>query len=164
MAAFQAHIPLPAIAIAVIGGNQCSEDEAEQAAAVGRGIAEAGAILVCGGRGGVMAAACKGARGAGGLTIGLLPGEERDEANPDVLLPIPTGLGIGRNLLVINSALAVIAIGGRYGTLSEIAFALQLEKPLFGLGSWPEIPGMVTVSRAEEAVRCAVSAAREQLK
>jgi uncharacterized protein (TIGR00725 family) len=108
-------------------------------------------VLVCGGLGGVMEAACRGAKGSGGLTVGILPGADRAAANPFVDVAIPTGLGEARNALVVRAADAVIAIGGGYGTLSEIALALRAGKPVVGLGTW-EIAGVVTVSGPEAAV------------
>jgi len=122
--------------IAVIGGNQCSPQEAQLAEEVGRELARRGAILVCGGLSGVMEAACKGASSEGGITIGILPGESRQAANPYVQIPIATGLGYARNLAVVKSAQAVIAIGGSYGTLSEISHALQSGIPVIGLNTW----------------------------
>jgi len=122
--------------IAVIGGNQCSKEEAKLAEGVGRELARRGAILVCGGLGGVMEAACKGASSEGGLTIGILPGENPQAANPYVQIPIVTGIGYARNVAVVKSAQAVIAIGGNYGTLSEIAHALQSDIPVIGLNTW----------------------------
>jgi len=95
-----------------------------------------GAILVCGGLGGVMEAACKGAQSEGGVTIGILPGESRQAANPYVQIPIVTGIGYARNVAVVKSAQAVIAIGGNYGTLSEISHALQSGIPVIGLNTW----------------------------
>ena len=122
--------------IAVIGGAQCSQEEAKLAEAVGREIARRGAILVCGGLGGVMEAACRGAQSEGGLTIGILPGDSRQAANRYVQIPIVTGIGYARNLAVVKSAQAVIAIGGSYGTLSEISHALQSGIPVIGLNTW----------------------------
>ena len=122
--------------IAVIGGNQCSKEEAHLAEEVGRELARRGAALVCGGLGGVMEAACKGASSEGGLTIGILPGENPQAANPYVQVPIVTGIGYARNVAVVKSAQAVIAIGGNYGTLSEIAHALQSDIPVIGLNTW----------------------------
>jgi len=122
--------------IAVIGGNQCSSREAKLAEKVGRELARRGATLVCGGLGGVMEAACKGASSEGGLTIGILPGENPQAANPYVQIPIVTGIGYARNVAVVKSAQAVIAIGGNYGTLSEIAHALQSDIPVIGLNTW----------------------------
>ena len=118
---------------------------------VGRLIAENDAFLVCGGLTGVMEAACKGAKNAGGTTIGILPGSYIGDANPYVDIPVATGLGHGRNLIIINTARAVIAISGRYGTLSEIGFALQSGKPVFGLGTW-DIDGVTACATAREAV------------
>ena len=149
---FENAILYPARLIAVIGGNHCSLAEAQYAEDVGKLLAENEVGLVCGGRNGIMAAACRGARKAGGITIGLLPGDDPSEANQDVVIAIPTGMGIGRNILVVRSASAVIAIGGKYGTLSEIAFALQLEIPVFGLSSWENIPGIIPVNSPAEAV------------
>lgn len=122
--------------IAVIGGRQPSSEEAKLAEAVGRELAKRGAILVCGGLGGVMEAACKGASSEGGITIGILPGDSRQAANPYVQIPIVTGMGYARNVAVVKSAQAVIAIGGNYGTLSEISHALQSGIPVIGLNTW----------------------------
>jgi len=122
--------------IAVIGGSQCSKKEAQLGEEVGRELALRGAVLVCGGLGGIMRAACKGASSAGGTTIGILPGESRQSANPYVQIPIVTGLGEARNVIVVKSAQAVIAIGGSYGTLSEISHALKNGIPLIGLNTW----------------------------
>ena len=122
--------------IAVIGGSACSKEEAELAEAVGRKLAKQGAILVCGGLSGVMEAACKGASAEGGITIGILPGDSRQSANPHVQIPIVTGMGYARNAVVVKSAQAVIAIGGSYGTLSEISHALQSDIPVIGLNTW----------------------------
>ncbi len=122
--------------IAVIGGGQCSAQEAELAETVGRELARRGAILVCGGLGGIMEAACKGASAEGGLTIGILPGDNYQAANPYVQIPLATGMGYARNIAVVKSAQAVIAIGGSYGTLSEISHALQSGIPVIGLNTW----------------------------
>ena len=124
------------IFIAVIGGSDCSPQAAKLAEEVGREIAHHGAILVCGGLGGVMEAACKGASREGGLTIGVLPGDNRQAANPYVQIPLVTGIGYARNVAVVKSAQAVIAIDGSYGTLSEIGHALQSEIPVIGLNTW----------------------------
>ncbi len=122
--------------IGVIGGGNCSPDEEKLAEEVGRELAKRGAVVVCGGLGGVMAAACRGAASQGGMTIGILPGNDPRHANPDVQIPIVTGLGYARNVIVVKSSRAVIAIGGRYGTLSEIAYALQYGIPVIGLDTW----------------------------
>lgn len=125
--------------IAVVGGAECSPEEGAMAEKVGEELAKRGAALVCGGRGGVMAAACRGARGAGGMTVGLLPGTSAAEGNPDLLLAIPTGLGQARNALVVLAGEAVIAIGGGPGTLSEIGLALKLGRKVIGLGTWKAV-------------------------
>ncbi len=116
--------------IAVIGGGQCTREEARLAEEVGRELARRGAVLVCGGLGGVMEAACRGADQEGGVTIGILPGDRRQSANPYVQIPIVTGMGHARNVAVVKSAQAVIAIAGSYGTLSEIGHALQSGIPV----------------------------------
>ena len=122
--------------IAVIGGEQPSAEEARLAEEVGHEIARQGATLVCGGLGGVMEAACRGASSKGGVTIGILPGNRPEAANPYVQIPIVTGMGYARNISVVKSAQAVIAIDGSYGTLSEIAHALQSGIPVIGLNTW----------------------------
>jgi uncharacterized protein (TIGR00725 family) len=146
------------IFIGVIGGGNVSSKVTETAEAVGREIARRGAVLVCGGLGGVMEAACRGAHAEGGLTIGILPGEDRRAANQYVKIPIATGLGYARNLAVARSSQAVIAVDGSYGTLSEIAFALQGGTPVIGLGTW-ELSrkgradgGIIAAKDPEEAV------------
>ncbi len=122
--------------ISVIGGSQTSAREIRLAEEVGRELARKGAVLVCGGLGGIMEAACRGASSEGGITIGILPGDSREQANPYVQFPIVTGIGYARNAAVAKTGQAVIAIGGIYGTLSEIAFALQSSIPVIGLGTW----------------------------
>ena len=122
--------------IGVIGGRQVSKEILTLAKEVGREIAQRDGILICGGLGGVMEAACKGAKKAGGLTVGLLPVSSMTEANPYVDIVIPTGLGVARNAVIINACDGVIAIGGSYGTLSEMAFARQKEIPIVSLKSW----------------------------
>jgi uncharacterized protein (TIGR00725 family) len=137
--------------VAVVGPGDASGGEIEAAEAVGRGLAQAGAAVVCGGLGGVMAAACRGAASAGGLTIAILPGLDRSAANEWVGVAIPTGLGEMRNGLVVRSADTVIAVGGAYGTLSEIALALKTGVPVVGIGTW-SIDGIERVDSAAEAV------------
>lgn len=122
--------------IAVIGASQASSSELRLAELVGREIAQAGGTLVCGGLGGVMEAACRGASMEGGTTIGILPGDNRLSANEYVQIPIVTGIGYARNAAVVKSAQAVIAVGGSYGTLSEIGYALQSGLPVIGLETW----------------------------
>jgi uncharacterized protein (TIGR00725 family) len=122
--------------IAVIGGGQPTAREAQLAEEVGRELARQGAVLVCGGLGGVMEAACRGAASEGGTTVGILPGDKRDQANPYVQIPIATGIGYARNATVVKSAQVVIAVGGSYGTLTEIGYALQTGIPVIGLNTW----------------------------
>ena len=118
---------------------------------MGRGLAARGAVVVCGGLGGVMEAACRGAREAGGLTVGILPGTDRAAANAFVEVAIPSGLGEARNALVVRAADGLIAVGGGYGTLSEIAFALKAGKRVVGLDSW-DIEGVVAATDPAAAV------------
>ena len=122
--------------ISVIGAAACDEKTYALAEQVGRELALRGATVVCGGLGGVMEAACKGAQSARGQTIGILPGTSRRDANPYVDIPIVTGLGEARNVIVVRTGRAVIAVGGEYGTLSEIAFALRFGIPVIGLETW----------------------------
>ncbi len=122
--------------VAVIGSASCGGEVAAQAEAVGQEIARRGAVLVCGGRGGVMEAACRGAKAAGGTTVGILPGTDRGQANRYVDIPIVTGLGEARNAIVVRSADAVVAVSGGFGTLSEIGLALKMGRPVIGLHTW----------------------------
>ena len=138
----------------MVGPGQASDGQAEAAAEVGELLARRGVVLVCGGLGGVMAAACRGAKQAGGTTVGILPGLDRAAANRHVDIALPTGLGEARNALVVRAADVLIAVGGAYGTLSEIALALKAGKRVVGLDTWP-IEG---VERAVDA-RSAVAAA-----
>ncbi len=137
--------------VAVVGPSRASGEETMAAEAVGRGLAAAGVTLVCGGLGGVMEAACRGAAANGGLTIGILPGADRAAANEWVKVALPTGLGELRNGLVVRAADAVIAVGGAYGTLSEIALALRTGVPVIGVNTW-QIDGIEHVGSPEEAV------------
>jgi uncharacterized protein (TIGR00725 family) len=143
------------IRIAVIGGSRPGRHAAEAAFEVGRLIARAGAAVVCGGLGGVMEAACRGAREEGGLVIGILPGASSADANPWVDVPIATGLGYTRNPLVVMNADAVIAVDGEYGTLSEIAYGKIHGRKVVGLGTW-DVRGVEAASTPEEAVRLAL--------
>ena len=122
--------------MAVVGPSEGSADELAGAADVGRGLAQRGAVVVCGGLGGAMEAACRGAKEAGGTTLGILPGTDRRDANPYVDVAVATGLAEGRNALVVRTADAVVAVGGAYGTLSEIALALRAGMPVVGLATW----------------------------
>ena len=150
--------------IGVIGGNEAEADVLAVAYEIGRAIGSRGHVLVCGGRGGVMREACRGAKEAGGLTVGILPGEDLADANEFLDVPVVTGMGPGRNIVVARTANALIAIGGAYGTLSEIAFGLMLGRPVVGLGTWElrsglgREPPIVRVGNAEEAVRACEAA------
>jgi hypothetical protein len=152
--------------VAVLGGNSPPREALARAEAVGRELGQRGHTVICGGRGGVMEAACRGAREAGGHTIGVLPGPDRRDANPHVEFPIVTNLGWARNTIVVLSADAVIAVDGSYGTLSEIALALAHGKPIIGLATWHisdaggvEDERIVRVTDPVEAVDRAVAAA-----
>ena len=151
--------------IAVIGGGQPTSKETKLAEKVGRELAKNGAILICGGLGGVMEAACKGARAEGGMTIGILPGENRQLATPYVEIPIATGIGYARNAAVVKSAQAVIAVGGSYGTLTEIGYALQSGLPVIGLNTWTisrngrQDKSIIPAESPAEAVRLALELA-----
>ena len=154
------------LVIAVIGGAQCSAEEAILAEAVGRELAKRGAILVCGGLDGVMEAACRGATIESGLTIGILPSDDPTTCNKYVQIPVATGVGYARNIAVVKSAQAVIAIDGDYDTLSEIAYALKSDIPIIGLNTWSisrngqEDRSIILAEDAVDAVEKAVSLAR----
>ena len=143
--------------IGVIGAGQCSYEGERMAEEVGREIARSQATLVCGGLGGVMEAASRGAKREGGLTVGILPGDTKDQANPHIDVPIVTGLGHARNVLVVRASDVLIAIEGGYGTLSEIAIALKLKKPVVGLNTWDVSKEIVKAANPQEAVSLAVS-------
>lgn len=148
--------------VAVVGPGEASRDETELAERVGEGLGAARAVVVCGGLGGVMEAACRGARAGGGVTVGLLPGFDRAAANPFVDVAVATGLGEARNALVVRAADALVAVGGGWGTLSEIALALKAGKPVVGLGTWQPVragepvDGIVAAADPDEAVRLAL--------
>jgi hypothetical protein len=146
----------PAAYVGVVGASEASPDAAAAAEAIGRGLAEAGALVVCGGLGGVMAAACRGAQSAGGLTVGILPGATRQEANQWLSVAIPTGLGELRNGLIVRAVDVVIAVADGYGTLSEIALALKSGVPVVGWETW-EIDGVLAVDSPQDAVTQALT-------
>ena len=149
--------------IGVIGDSSCPPEEAKLAESVGELLAQRGATIVCGGLGGVMEAVCRGAKSKGGLTVGILPGENSSTANPWVDIPLVTGLSEARNVVVAKSAQAIIAIGGNYGTLSEIAYALKSSIPVIGLKTWSlsrngqEDDSIIKAQSATEAVDKAIS-------
>jgi uncharacterized protein (TIGR00725 family) len=152
--------------VAVIGGGNAGQEDCDRAAQVGRALARAGAVVVTGGLGGVMEAAGRGAHDGGGTNLAILPGIERDDANLFVDVAMATGMGEGRNLLVVRNADAVVAVGGEFGTLSEIALALQAGIAVVGLGTWelaksgqPPRPGVIEASSPEEAAAIALEEA-----
>jgi uncharacterized protein (TIGR00725 family) len=144
--------------VAVVGPGEASAEEVAQAEAVGRLLAGRGVVVVCGGLGGVMDAVSRGAANAGGTVLGILPGTDRAEANAHVTVAVATGMGEMRNPLVVRAADAVIAIGGAYGTLSEIAFALRTGVPVIGIGTW-ELDDVISAPDAETAVDLALELA-----
>jgi len=143
--------------IAVIGPGTAGEETIREAEEIGRLIARRNAILICGGLGGAMEAAAKGAQMEGGITLGILPGSDRGGANPYIAIPVATGFGDGRNVIIVRTADAVIAVGGAYGTLSEIAFGLKMGKPVIGLHTW-EVKGILHAVNPDDAVRKAFQA------
>ncbi len=154
--------------VGVVGPDPAPDNVAAQAEEVGRLLAKAGVVLVCGGLGGVMEAAARGAAAEGGTSVGLLPGTSRGAANPHLTLSIPTGMGEMRNVLVVRASDAVIAIAGEFGTLSEIAFALKTGVPVVGLETWElakagkRVEPFVLAGSPEEAVREALRLADEE--
>jgi uncharacterized protein (TIGR00725 family) len=154
--------------VAVCGPDPCTPEVADQAEDVGRLLARAGAVVVCGGHGGVMEAASKGAAEEGGTVIGILPGSSRGEGNPFLTVSIPTGMGEMRNALIVRSADAMIAVAGEFGTLSEIALALKVGVPVVGLGTWElaksgrKVQAFTEAASAEEAVRQALRLATDR--
>jgi hypothetical protein len=158
------------ILVGIIGGSTCSTAEKTVAERIGYLLAKAGATVVCGGLGGVMEAACKGAKKGGGTTVGILPGFTKADANPYVDIPIVTGMSIARNIVVVRSADVIIAIGGLYGTLSEIGAALNIGKTVIAIQSWAlkhtsinlKNSQYITVKSAEEAVETALQVCKEE--
>jgi uncharacterized protein (TIGR00725 family) len=138
--------------VGIIGAGECTESTYKTAQSLGFEIGRRDWILVCGGLGGVMEAAAKGCTEAGGTTVGILPGSKRDSANPYIRIALPTALGEGRNLLVVRTSDVLVSIAGGYGTLSEIALALKVGKPVIGLETWEHIQGIQYVSRLDEVI------------
>ena len=138
--------------IAVVGGEQCTKKIYQIAQQLGKLIAQNGWVLICGGGGGVMEAACRGAKSGGGVTVGILPGCESREANSYLDLKLPSGMGYARNILIVRAADIIIAVNGKYGTLSEISFALNEGKIVLGLGTW-DIKGVIKLKDPQEAAR-----------
>ena len=154
--------------VAVSGGGEADDEACRLAERVGLELARRGAVVVTGGLGGAMAAACRGAKDGGGITIGILPSDDRDDANRWVDVAVPTGLGESRNALVVRAADAVVAVAGEFGTLSEIALALRLGKPVIGLGTWElaldgrPVDAIAVAATPAEAAETAVARARER--
>lgn len=138
--------------IGVIGGRKASATDLRNAEKVGALIAEKDAVLLCGGMGGIMEAACQGAQNAGGTTVGILPTDSHIHGNPYLDIVIPTNLGIARNAVLVRACHGVVAIGGKFGTLSEIAYALQFEIPVVSLNSWNVTPEIYQANTPEESI------------
>ncbi|MFC1804320.1 TIGR00725 family protein [Candidatus Omnitrophota bacterium] len=138
--------------ISVIGGHKCTKEVEQITQELGEKLAKVADILISGGLSGVMEAVCRGFKAGNGLTIGILPGYDKNDANPYVDIPIPTGLGLARNVLVVKSADAVVALPGEAGTLSELSYCLQFGIPVISLNSW-DIPGVIKVNSVEDAVK-----------
>ena len=139
------------IIISVIGGHKCDSKVEQMAIELGKNIAKMGLILACGGLSGVMSAVSRGAKLAGGLTVGILPGQNKQDANPYIDIRLPTGIGYARNTIVVSAGEVVVAMPGETGTLSEIGFALNMGKPVIDLGNW-DIKGMIKARSVKEAV------------
>ncbi len=135
--------------VSVIGGHKCDDPTRLLAEQIGQVAAQMQAVVVCGGLGGIMEAACRGAKKAGGLTVGIIPGEDKKEANRFVDIVIPTGMGYSRNALVAAAGDVIVALAGEYGTLSEISFALIQGKAVYGFESW-DIPGVKKLESVDE--------------
>ena len=155
--------------IGVAGASQAGPALVEQGERLGRRLGEAGVVVLCGGGGGVMEAVCRGARAAGGATVGLLPGLDRGDANPYLSVSVPTGLGQGRNLLLVRASDALVAVGGGFGTLSEIALALRTGVPVVGLATWSlqldgePVAAFPVAGDADTAARLVLEAARSRV-
>jgi hypothetical protein len=151
---------LSRVRVGIIGAGECSQEIYNVAKVVGQEVARRNAILICGGLGGVMEAAARGAVEAGGVTVGILPGENEHQANAYITIPIPTGLSHARNVVVARASQVLIAVSGGYGTLSEIALALKMEKNVIGLHTWHHVPGIMHAEDPVEAVEMAFSLLR----
>jgi len=138
--------------VSVIGGRRCTPEVEQTAHKLGKKLAKVADILVSGGLSGTMEAVCSGFKAGGGVTIGILPGYDKKDANEFIDIVIPTGLGLARNVLVVKSADIVVALPGEAGTLSEIAYCLQFGIPVVSLNSW-QIPGVIKVKTVDEAVK-----------
>ena len=147
------------VQVAVVGDNTPSPDESQWAEEIGQLLAENGVVVVCGGLGGVMAAVARGAASQGGTTVGILPTYDAASGNSSLSIVIPSGMGQARNVMVVAAGDAVIALPGSYGTMSEVALALKLGKPVIGINAWGDIKGVQAVKTPQEAVTLALAAA-----
>jgi uncharacterized protein (TIGR00725 family) len=150
--------------IAVVGAGKCSKKLRDMASQVGKYVAEHGGVIVCGGLGGIMEGAARGAKEAGGVTIGILPTDNKDDANEFIDYVIPTGFGEARNIMVIRAADAVVAFPGKYGTLSEMAFALNADKPVVSVNAWRLSDEIEQVEDPVEAAKLAMELAQQSRK
>jgi uncharacterized protein (TIGR00725 family) len=150
--------------IAVVGAGKCSKKLRDMASQVGKYVAEHGGVIVCGGLGGIMEGAARGAKEAGGVTIGILPTDNKDDANEFIDYVIPTGFGEARNIMVIRAADAVVAFPGKYGTLSEMAFALNADKPVVSVNAWRLSDEIEQVEDPVEAAKLAMELAEQSKK
>ncbi|MFQ6008547.1 MAG: TIGR00725 family protein [Candidatus Zixiibacteriota bacterium] len=150
--------------IAVVGASKCSKKLRDMAAQVGKYVAEHGGVIVCGGLGGIMEGAARGAKEAGGVTIGILPTDNKDDANEFIDYVIPTGFGEARNIMVVRTADAVVAFPGKYGTLSEMAFALNADKPVVSVNAWRLSDEIQQVENPVEAAELAMKLAKQPQK
>lgn len=151
-------VTLHHLVIGVIGPRDATDAQRATAEQMGRALGALGLTVICGGRSGVMEAVCKGVDAAGGLAIGILPGSTPDEANPFVAIPLPTGLGEARNMIIAKSARVLIAVGGSYGTLSEVAYGLHFGKAVIGLEDAPQVAGVRHASNVADALEQAMAA------
>ncbi len=150
--------PLRHIVVGIIGPRDATDEQLEAAEQVAFRLAGYGFTLICGGKTGVMHAASKGCHDAGGLLVGLLPGSKPSEANEFVGVPLPTGLGEARNMIIAKSARVLVAVGGSYGTLSEVAYGLHFSKPVIGIANAADVDGVVHIDSVEEAVNAVLEA------
>lgn len=146
------------IVIGIIGPREASPEQLAVAKRIGAQLGGLGFTLICGGKSGVMESASRGCSVAGGLMIGILPGNRQDDANPFVGIPLPTGLSEGRNMVIAKASRVLIAVGGSYGTLSEVAYGLHFSKPVIGVAGAAQIEGVQHVKTADDAVTAALSA------
>ncbi len=155
-------LPGRKLGIGVVGAGECDDPTADVAFQVGVAIARQGAILLCGGLGGVMSAAARGAKSGGGLTVGILPGSSPEQANPYIDIPIVTAMGQARNVILVQSCDAMVAIGGEFGTLSELALAFKTGVPCVGIGTWKIVPELYMTDDPVHAVDEAISLAHRR--